>query len=142
MCLSKMPNTLSRLSTTGHVQSSDLPGDVRDSISLMGEHFPLSNRQRGPRSDNSRGLRLQKPHLGKLWGSCGRMLHCTPIRKGNVKHMRCEKWAITRLRSRHGLVGFQSEVMSSHKAFRGPRNDVSRTSQWPVVIRLISANQR
>lgn len=34
-----------------------------------------------------------KPHVGKL-RDCGRMLHCTPIRRGNVKHMRCEKRAI------------------------------------------------
>lgn len=92
------------LSAPEHVQATDLAEDVKSSFSLMGECFHCLIGSVAQVQIIVGGLQLQKPHLGKLWGSCGRMLHCTPIRKGNVKHMRCEKWAITRLRSRRKIV--------------------------------------
>lgn len=92
------------LSVPEHVQPTDLAEDVKSSFNLMGECFHCLIGSVAQVQIIVGGLQLQKPHLGKLWGSCGRMLHCTPIRKGNVKHMRCEKWAITRLRSRRKIV--------------------------------------
>lgn len=97
-------HSMAWLSALEHVQPTDLAEDVKSSFSLMGECFHCLIGSVAQVQIIVRGLQLQKPHLGKLWGSCGRMLHCTPIRKGNVKHMRCEKWAITRLRSRRKIV--------------------------------------
>lgn len=38
---------------------------------------------------------LSKPQFDQLWGKCGETVHCTSLRRGNVKHVKSFAWVVS-----------------------------------------------